>query len=723
MISPLISSHPTGVRILAIDDDPTILTLIEIITQKMGFQLIQAKNGLETGKVLELAAANNDPPFDLVLLDLMLPETRGEDLLEWLRLQPLTATSPIIILSALNQIDKRVEMMGKGADDYLVKPFHVNEFMTRIEIYVKLGRLQREKRESERQLAQRTNHLAAINEIGHTAVQYLDLDQMLDYVVNAIPQRFNFASCTIFLRDREAGIFNQYVTSDKNWSPSQGTPFIVQQAIATGQIQQQRSVVALPIERDDLVLGVMMVIETADNKVSSPTVDALSVLCNQLTTAILNSYLFYSLQEHNQQLQLVVKENNRLLSLEKVQRQQGEELHLTTKLVTSSLDLTEVLAAATDRIREMLHVEMGSILLLDEPNNQLTFASTLNDVLPLQTIRLQADKGIVGQVVQNGHPLIVNNIHEYPDFSPIIDKLTGKQTHTILCVPLIAKDKVIGAIELINKKDGLFNEVDLSLLSSIASTIAVAIDNARLYREQANLIQQLHNSQKQLLNREKLAATGRMAASLAHEINNPLQAIHSCLQLAIHFDLGKEKQHDYLQMAAEEVERVIGMSTRILEFARPSTGTFQITNVNKLIGQVMRLADKHISHRKTEIQQFLASDLPSVYVVPDQIAQIFLGIILNALDAMSDTGLLTITTRRQDEWIETVFTDNGMGMSPETLSHIFEPFFSTKEGMAGLGLTVAYNIVERHGGKIVVTSELGQGTTVTVSLPIRQETT
>ena len=721
MSASLTSLDPTDVHILAVDDDTAILTLIKTIADMMGFQIVTARDSKEMNAVLDRAAATQHPPFDLVLLDLMIPEVGGEILLEWLRAHPATATSPIIVLSAMNDVDKRVEMLGKGADDYLLKPFTVPEFMAHVEIYVKLGRLQREKRESERLLALRTAQLAAIYEIGHTAAQYLDLAPMLVYVVSAIIQHFHYISCAIYLRDVETGTCRRFVTDTGGWHYREDTPDIIQQVMKTGQSQRQDSVVALPIERDNFVLGVVLVEGKAENGLVAPTLDALSVLCNQLATAILNSQLFLSLQGHNRQLQAVAKEHTRWLSLEQKQRQQAEELHHTAQLVTSSLNLGEVLAAATERIRAMLHVELGSILLLDESSNELRFASTLNDVMPLDDLRFRADTGIVGQVVQSGQPLITNNAQENPHFSPTVDHLTGKHTRSILCVPLIARDKVIGAIELLNKQDGPFDEVDLSLLSSVASTIAVAIDNARLYHEQASLIQQLHDSQQQLLNREKLAATGRMAASLAHEINNPLQAIQSCLQLAIHFDLGQEKQQEYLQMAAEEVERVILMVTRILEFAQPSRGAVQPSQVNRLIGQVMRLAAKHISHCKAEIQQFLASDLPPVYVVPDQIAQVFMAIILNALDAMPDAGLLTISTRRQDEWIETVFTDNGVGMPSETLQHIFEPFFSTKEGMAGLGLTISYSIIEKHGGKLVVTSKPEQGTSVSVFLPVRQE--
>jgi signal transduction histidine kinase len=245
----------------------------------------------------------------------------------------------------------------------------------------------------------------------------------------------------------------------------------------------------------------------------------------------------------------------------------------------------------------------------------------------------------------------------------------------------------------------------------------VAIDTAALYSEQNKLISQVRQSQEQLVQSEKMAGIGRLAAALAHEINNPLQAIHSCLQLITHFELDKEKQDEYVRMADEEVERMIDLVTRILDFSRFSTGDFQRTNINKLISQVMRLASKHISHHKWDVQQVLSSDMISVNIVPDQIAQVFLSIILNAFDAMPQSGKLIIRTRTEGNWAEVSFQDTGIGMSRDVRDRIFEPFFSTKESASGLGLTISYSIIEKHGGAILVESEPGQGSVFVVRLP------
>jgi signal transduction histidine kinase len=242
-----------------------------------------------------------------------------------------------------------------------------------------------------------------------------------------------------------------------------------------------------------------------------------------------------------------------------------------------------------------------------------------------------------------------------------------------------------------------------------------------LLAQKSDLLRELRLSQEKLVQNAKMAAAGRLAASLAHEINNPLQSIHSCLQLAIHFNLSPEKQAEYLQMADEEVERVVDIVGRILEFSRPSQGTYQMTRVNRIVNQVIQLSGKYMAHRNLGLQQFLASDIPSILVIPDQIAQALLNIILNAVDAMGETGTLIIRSHMQGDWIIISVEDSGSGIPAAVQSHIFEPFFTTKEKNSGLGLTIAYGIVERHGGMIEFSTEQNRGTTFRLFLPRQPE--
>jgi two-component system NtrC family sensor kinase len=313
---------------------------------------------------------------------------------------------------------------------------------------------------------------------------------------------------------------------------------------------------------------------------------------------------------------------------------------------------------------------------------------------------------------------LVNDAQGDPLFSTMMDRSTGLVTRSVLCVPVVVKGRAIGAIEAINKIGGPFTNDDLETLSFLAASVGVAVENARLYGELAQSKRDLELSQAQLIQAEKLAATGRLAASMAHEINNPLQAIHNCLHLVLNRPLTDEKKQNYLNMAQEEVERLSAIVVRTLDFYRPSKGRVTRTQVNDLVESVLALAGKKLQHGHVQVHRRLAADLPPLLAVADQLTQVLLNLVINAAEAMPQGGELTITTARVDNWIDVSFNDTGPGISSEEASKIFEPFYTTKATGTGLGLAISYGIIERHGGRITVTSEPGHGATFTVQLPV-----
>ena len=322
-------------------------------------------------------------------------------------------------------------------------------------------------------------------------------------------------------------------------------------------------------------------------------------------------------------------------------------------------------------------------------------------------------------VIRSGQPLLINDVPNDPRFSHQSDA----EIRSSLCAPLVVKDEVVGAIQVINKLYGQFDSDDQALFLSIAASVAAAIENSRLYSELADFARELERSQAQLVQAEKMAAVGRLAASIAHEINNPLQAIHNSLHLTLRPNLAPEKQARYLAMAQEEVERLIDIVRRLLEFYRPSRGRRAVTDVNGVIDNVLALMNKRLQHGRISVETRLASNLPSLPIVQDQVAQVFLNIVINAVEAMSDGGRLSIRSglSKDRKWVYVMFADDGPGMDEETRASIFEPFFTTKRTGTGLGLAISYGIIERHGGRIEVESTAGSGSTFVVRLPITRE--
>jgi two-component system NtrC family sensor kinase len=284
----------------------------------------------------------------------------------------------------------------------------------------------------------------------------------------------------------------------------------------------------------------------------------------------------------------------------------------------------------------------------------------------------------------------------------------------------VIKDHVIGAIELVNKLDGDFTDEDLELLNSMAATVAVALENARLYTELAEFTRELEKSQAQLVKAEKLAATGKLAASLAHEINNPLQAIQNSLHLVTQRrSLDDSKRQMYLSMAQEEVQRLIDMVQRMLDFYRPSTESQETVDIQEALDDVLTLAGKRIQHGNVVVHRDATGPLPPALGVANQLKQVFLNIIINAVEAMPTGGDLYVGTAWEEQRgeLSISFTDTGEGIPRSDLGNIFDPFYTSKPKGTGLGLSVSHGIIERHGGRIEVKSEVGRGSTFTVHLP------
>ena len=239
-------------------------------------------------------------------------------------------------------------------------------------------------------------------------------------------------------------------------------------------------------------------------------------------------------------------------------------------------------------------------------------------------------------------------------------------------------------------------------------------------------ITERRQAQEALIQSEKLAVTGRLAAGLAHEINNPLQSVIGCLGLAQEsMAAGEEKDADeLLRIATEELERAAGIVAQLRDLNRPAgSGKKEPADVNLLLEHVLMLTREQCHRRGVEVVQDATVDLPSLVLAPDRIQQAFLNLVLNAMEAMPDGGQLHVSTSRTGDpsGVSVSFADTGPGIVPDALSHIFEPFYTTKSEGLGLGLYITHNIVEEHGGRIEVQSLFGAGATFTVWLPTGEE--
>ncbi|MBV6395547.1 MAG: Adaptive-response sensory-kinase SasA [Anaerolineales bacterium] len=268
-----------------------------------------------------------------------------------------------------------------------------------------------------------------------------------------------------------------------------------------------------------------------------------------------------------------------------------------------------------------------------------------------------------------------------------------------------------------DSKAAPFGEADLDLFQILARQAAIALENARLYSELRDYVHRVEESQQALLQAEKMATAGRLTASIAHEINNPLQGVQNCIHLAARADLPAEKRQEYFDLARSELDRLQTTVQRMLDFYRPNAILPQPVNVAVLLAHVLTLLGRQLDERDIAVERNFSPTLPDVHVVASQIQQVFINLILNAYDAMPEGGRLSVSARAVRAGVETLVQDSGPGISAEAAGRIFEPFVSTKTGGTGLGLTVSYNIIVAHGGRLELVSSARPGACFRVFLP------
>ena len=222
-----------------------------------------------------------------------------------------------------------------------------------------------------------------------------------------------------------------------------------------------------------------------------------------------------------------------------------------------------------------------------------------------------------------------------------------------------------------------------------------------------------------------MAAIGRLTASIAHEVNNPLQAVRNCLHLVNREDLALDKRSEYLSLAQVELQRLMDTVQQMLDFYRPSGLQREHADINALIQTVLKLLAKQCEQQNVSIDAKLAKGLPLLYLVRNQMQQVFFNILINSLEAMPSGGTVHIRTARAGRSIEILIEDTGPGVSEEAQRRLFEPFSSSKPQGTGLGLSISYSIIDAHGGTIELLPEKkirtkAPGACFRVTLPIAE---
>lgn len=403
-------------------------------------------------------------------------------------------------------------------------------------------------------------------------------------------------------------------------------------------------------------------------------------------------------------------------------------------VLAKELSVESVLQNIAEVARKVLGAKYGAVGMLNEDGEGLSQFITvgIDEETKARIGALPIGKGILGILVREAKPLRLRNLssdpraHGFPPNHPPMRSFLG--------VPIVSRGRVFGNLYLTEKQGAEeFSKEDEALAVILAAQAAIAVENASLYEEVRRSYEQLSRSQDLLLRQEKLASLGRLAAGLAHEINNPLSSVAGFAE-ALQRRADAERLHEleklqdlpeYLGFIQQEVGRASAIVKRLLDFARQREPTFESLNLVALIRDTVALVTRQAVVTNKRINIELPATLPAVQADHQMLQQAILNLLTNALDAIEEEGLVRITARSAASDVELLVHDNGSGIPPEHLAKIFDPFFTTKEvgRGTGLGLAICQGIVEQHGGSIEVKSDgEGKGTTVTIRLPAASAT-
>ncbi|MBN2035080.1 MAG: GAF domain-containing protein [Deltaproteobacteria bacterium] len=383
-----------------------------------------------------------------------------------------------------------------------------------------------------------------------------------------------------------------------------------------------------------------------------------------------------------------------------------------SKSVHTSTSVGEVLDLVVRGTAEALHA-MGSILRI---LNLRTDEFELNAAYGLSEKYLTKGHVIrktlyVGKIHEKG-AIIISNVETDPRVQyPREAREEGIKM--MLDLPLILADDVVGLIRVFFPETREFSREELEFAEAIAEECAYVIDKAMLIERQRVDYHQL------AVKTEKLSSLGRLAAGIAHEINNPLAAI-LLYGTSMLKEVPPESPHkEGLEIIVHETVRCRGIIQELLEFSREKESRKVPVNVNKIIEKALTILENEFRLRRICVEKDLSDNLPEIPLDVNQMEQVFINFLVNAMEAIPGEGSVTIRTSEDEDGRGLVIEieDNGIGISDEYKDRIFEPFFSSKPKGTGLGLPVNFGIVEKHQGRIDVFSELGQGTRMVVWLP------
>lgn len=476
--------------------------------------------------------------------------------------------------------------------------------------------------------------------------------------------------------------------------------------LRTSDVITTLSLVVSPIMSGERPLGTLSVLSREAGAFDSSVERLLENLCVQAATAI---------------------ENARLLEAERQAREIAEAQTEISTLLNQSLELDEVLDIILKYAIRVFNATAANIILFEENKPRVhrhagyEFLEDEGDEYT-QLLAKFISKRLEEFNGRMGGSFVISDT--YADSNWEFSK-SQDWVRSFASVPLIVGEEVIGVLNVDSDRRNAFGEREIQLFQVFANNAASAVNNARLYADLEKSLLTEQATRARLIRADKLAGMGRMVASVAHELNNPLQTIKNCLFLIEQSSVDPEGA-EILDLGMSEVERLTGIVNRLREVYRPSSDEEYLpTALRPLLADLEMLLETHLRRNKVELV-IEENDLGDTCVrgFADRLKQVFLNLSLNGIEAMQPDGgklVIRLLENKKEKQIGIAFIDVGLGINPMDMTLIFDPFYTTKDAGMGLGLSICYDIVRDHSGSILVENNKDAGATFTVWLPLSDE--
>jgi len=692
-------------RILVVDDELKMCKSLETLLSQEGYQMTTVQDGKKAIQILR------EKDFDLVITDIKMPGCDGLDVLKATRAKDKDAL--VIMMTGFGSLESAVSAINQGAYDYLLKPVDFSE----LELSIKRGlekkklslaknKLLEELKIKNRLLKKKVGELNALYQSAKSLSSTETLEALLKKIIGLATRVIGAKIGSVMLLDEKEKVLriwaaiglepevikNTNLKLGRNiagWVAERKTPLMVENVEKDPRFKriskekyETKSLLSVPLLVKEKVLGVINLSNQISGKVfTQDDLKLLTTFASQAAIAIDDAYHFEKSKKKIKELSV---------------------LYEITSSISKTEDLEKIFSITFQGIRKIMEVDFCGWFNLNEQEKRLSLSFWE------QKDKKDFPKGVEISIEED----------DFPQLQKLKQKMRARlrdlellplKLNSFTLVPIISEGMIHGLVCAGNFLDKPLSKDEENIISIIVS--------------QASSI---YERERAILNATQLITMGRMISEISHDLRKPLTNIKGTLQILQEKSL-EDKERRLFDEAEEEVYRLTELVKEMVNFSDPNKYRLQKKSVLAIVEKALRLVKEDLAKSKIDLKKKSPGDLPLVFLNENEILELLLNLILNAIESMPQGGTLELNidtfyhSQKEDEFLRIEIKDTGVGITAENLNRIFDRYFTTKSEGTGLGLAIADRIIKAHNGFIEVKSEKNKGTSFYINLPLESQ--